>query len=811
MTEFGYIKPRKIVDEMKESYLDYAMSVIVSRALPDVRDGLKPVHRKILYAMWTMGLKHSAKYRKSATVVGEVLGKYHPHGDVAVYESLVRMAQDFSMRYTLVEGQGNFGSMDGDSAAAMRYTECKLSKITEEMLTQIEKETVNFVENYDQTQKEPAVLPAKLPNTLLNGTMGIAVGMATNIPPHNLGELIDSITYLIDNPKAVVEDLLQFVKGPDFPTGGMIFDTEAITQAYTTGKGPVLMRAKADIVERKEGQFNIVVTEVPFQVNKASLIEKIAHLVTDKKIDGIKDVRDESDKDGVRVVIELKKDAFPKKVLNRLYTLTQLQDKFYVNILALVDGIQPRVLNLKQVLEFYIKHRQEVVIRRTKYDLKKAKEREHILEGLSKALDHIDEVITVIKKSKTRDAARDNLIKKFKFTKIQAEAILDMRLSQLAALERKKIEDELKEIKKLIKELEAILKSKQRVLNVIKDELADLKERFADDRKTKVIKGKPDEFVPEDLIDKEDVIITLTRGGYIKSLPASTYKSQGRGGKGIIGMATKEEDVVENFFMANTHSDILFFTDSGKVFQLKAYEVPQASRTAKGNSIVNFLQLSPNEKVTAIIACDNTKESSYMAMVTSKGLVKKVKMNDFKKVRRSGLIAIKLKDDDKLKWVKPTSGKDELILITQKGQAIRFSESGIRSMGRTSMGVRGIRLKKDDKIVGMNVIDKDLKDKKPTLMIITENGYGKKTDLKNYKKQGRGGSGIKTAKITTRNGNIIRAMLVTEDNKEVIIVSEKGQVIRMKLKQVPNLGRSTQGVRVMRLKTSDKVASIACI
>ena len=809
--EFGYIKPRKIVDEMKESYLDYAMSVIVSRALPDVRDGLKPVHRRILYAMWDVGLKSSAKYRKSATVVGEVLGKYHPHGDVAVYESLVRMAQDFSMRYTLVDGQGNFGSMDGDSAAAMRYTECKMDKITEEMMVDIEKDTVNFIENYDQSHKEASVLPAKLPNALLNGTMGIAVGMATNIPPHNLGELIDAITYLIDNPKAIVEDLMQFVKGPDFPTGGVIFDKEAITQAYTTGKGPILMRAKADMVERKEGQFNIVITEVPFQVNKATLIEKIAHLVTDKKIDGIRDVRDESDKDGVRIVIELKKEAFPKKVLNRLYTLTQLQDKFYVNMLALVDGIQPRVLNLKQTLKYYIEHRQEVIVRRIKYELKKAKEREHILEGLSKALDHIDEVIAIIKKSKTRENARDNLIKRFKFTHIQAEAILDMRLSQLAALERKKIEDELRAIRKLIKELEAILKSKQKILNVIKEELADIKEKFADERKTKVIPGKVDEFVPEDLIDKENVVITLTRGGYIKSLPASTYKSQGRGGKGIIGMATREEDVVENFFMANTHSDILFFTDSGRVFQLKAYEVPQSSRTAKGNSIVNFLQLSADEKVTALIALDNTKDASYMAMVTAQGLVKKVKIDDLKKVRRSGLIAIKLKKDDKLKWVKPTSGKDEIILVTSMGQAIKFSESNIRPMGRTSMGVRGIRLKNDDKIVGMNVIDKKLQNKKPTLMIITENGHGKKTDLRQYKLQGRGGSGIKTAKVTSKNGNIVRAQVITEDDKEVIVISGKGQVIRMSIDGVPNLGRATQGVRVMRLKSGDKVASIACM
>lgn len=808
--DFGYIKPRKIVDEMQESYLDYAMSVIISRALPDVRDGLKPVHRRILYAMWNMGLKAGSKFRKSATVVGEVLGKYHPHGDIAVYDSMVRMAQDFAMRYPLISGQGNFGSMDGDTAAAMRYTEAKLSHISEEMLYDLEKETVDFVDNYDRTQKEPRVLPAKLPNILLNGTMGIAVGMATNIPPHNIGEVVDGLTFLIDHPKATISDLTSRVLGPDFPTGGLIFDKKEITQVYATGRGGIVMRARADIVEQKKGVFNIVINEIPYQVNKASLIEKIAELTRDKKIEGIKDIRDESDKEGVRVVIELKKEAFPRKVLNRLYTLTQLQDKFHVNMLALVDGIQPRVLNLKQTLECYIKHRQEVVTRRTKYDLKKAKERAHILEGLKKALDHISEIIKTIKKSKTKEIAHKNLVKQFRFTNIQAQAILDMRLSQLAALERKKIEDELKEKRRLIKELEAILKSPKKILGVIKKELLALKEKYADERKTKIIAGPVDEFTPEDLIPKEDVAITLTRGGYIKSLSPSIYKAQRRGGKGIIGMATREEDMVEHFFITSTHSDILFFTNSGKVFQLKAYEIPKSTRTAKGQSIVNFLQLSPNEKITALISLANYKKVKFLAMVTKNGLTKKVSTEDFAKVRRSGLIAIKLKKDDSLEWVKPTSGLNEIILVTKLGQSIRFSEKDVRPMRRVASGVKGIRLKKNDEIIGMDVIEKE-KVKDQTLLIITENGFGKKTDLKYYKKQRRSGSGIKTAKITSKNGNVVRAQILDPEDKEMIVISKKGQVIRVPLASVSELGRATQGVRVMRLKSGDKVASVACI
>lgn len=808
--EIGYIKSRPIVDEMQESYLDYAMSVIVSRALPDVRDGLKPVHRRILFAMWTLGLRHNAKFRKSATVVGEVLGKYHPHGDTAVYESMVRMAQDFSLRYPLVNGQGNFGSIDGDKAAAMRYTEAKLQKIADELLFDIDKDTVNFMDNFDQTQKEPIVLPAKIPSLLLNGTVGIAVGMATNIPPHNLGEIIDGAISLIDNPKGTVEDLMKYIKGPDLPTGGLIFNKKDITQAYATGKGSIVMRAKTDIQEQNNGTFNIIINEIPYQVNKATLVEKIASLVKDKKIDGIKDLRDESDKDGIRVVIELKKDAFPKKVLNRLFTLTQLQDKFHANMIALVDGIQPKVLNLKMMLEQYIKHRQEVVTRRAQFELRKAKERAHILEGLKKALDHIDEIISLIRKSKNKEEAHRNLVKKFKFTNRQTEAILEMKLSQLAALERQKIDDELKEKKALIKELEALLKSVKKILDLVKTELLEIKEKYADERRTKVISSPVDSFSTEDLVPKEDVLITLTKGGYIKSLPPETYKSQARGGKGVIGMATKEEDMVINFFVTNTHSDVLFFTNTGRVFQLKAYEIPKSTRTAKGQSIVNFLQLSGDETVTTILSLDNIKDAKFLVMVTKEGVIKKVKIEDLSNVRRSGLIACKIRKDDSLKWVRPTTGNDEIILISSRGMAIRFKEQDVRSMGRNASGVTGIKFKKkDDQIVGMGVISKS--HEKDKLMIITRNGYGKRTDLDQYRIQKRAGTGITTAKITPKNGEIIKGELVNEEIDEVIIISRNGQVIRIRIDQIPNLGRATQGVRVMRLKPDDKIASLATI
>ena len=811
--KIGRIKPRRIVEEMQESYLDYAMSVIISRALPDVRDGLKPVHRRILYAMWNIGLKSSAKYRKSATVVGEVLGKYHPHGDIAVYDSMVRMAQDFAMRYPLIDGQGNWGSIDGDSAAAMRYTECRLSKISEELLFDLEKETVNFVDNYDRSQKEPAILPAKLPNLLLNGTMGIAVGMATNIPPHNLGEVVDATCYLIDHSKATVKDLTKFIKGPDFPTGGLIFDKKEILHTYATGKGGIVMRGRAEIQESKKGQFNIIISEIPYQINKATLVAKIADLVKTKRLEGIKDIRDESSKEGIRINIELKREAYPKKILNRLYALTPLQEKYHVILLSLVDGIQPRILTLKEILEEYIKHRQEVVERRTKYDLKIAKERAHILEGLKIALDHLDAVIKLIKKSRNREKAHQNLVKKFKLTDIQAKAILEMKLHQLARLERKKIEDELKEKKDLIKKLLAILKSPKKILKIIKDELLDLKKKYGDERRTKVIASPAGKFKPEELIPEENIAIALTRGGYIKSLAESIYKAQARGGKGVIGMATREEDVVEHFLVTSSHSDILFFTNTGKVFQLKAYEIPKSTRVARGQSLVNFLSLRPDEKVTAVIPLGPKKKSEikFLAMVTKNGLVKKVKIEDFSKVRRSGLIALKLKRNDTLEWVNSTSGKDEIMIITAQGQAIRFKEQDIRAMGRAAAGVKGIKLKKNDKVVGMATINTKLKMQNTKLLTISENGYGKQTELRYYKKQKRGGSGIKTAKVTKKTGDIVAAKVITPDLEEIIVISKKGQVIRTKIKDISTMGRATQGVRIMRLTDGDKVASVAYV
>ncbi len=815
-TAYGLIEPLSIVDEMKKSYLDYAMSVIVSRALPDVRDGLKPVHRRILYAMWSIGLKPNAKFRKSATVVGEVLGKYHPHGDAAVYDSMVRMAQDFSLRYPLVNGQGNFGSMDGDGAAAMRYTEAKLTPITEEMLLDIEKNTVDFVPNFDGSHKEPKVLPAKLPNLLLNGTMGIAVGMATNIPPHNLRELAQAIVHLIDNPEASVENLMEFIGGPDFPTGGIIYNKKDILQAYSTGKGGIVVRGKAEIIETRGNKYQIIITEIPYQVNKANLVEKIADLVRNKKIDGIKDLRDESDKEGVRIVIDLKKDTYPKKILNSLYKHTQLQETFHVNMLALVDGIQPKVLTLKMVLEEYIKHREEVVKKRTQFDLDKARARAHILEGLMIALNNIDAVIKTIKSSRDRETAKNNLMKKFKLSELQANAILDMKLATLANLERLKIETELKEKKKLIKKLEAILKSRSKMLKIIKDEITGLAEKYGDERRTKIISRGVKEFAVEDLIPNEETVIMMTRDGYIKRLPPDTFKVQGRGGKGVIGLTTKEEDSVEFMFTNMTHNDVLFFTTRGRVFQLKVHEIPQASRTAKGHAIVNFLQLTSEEKVTAILPLDKIAKSKYLFFATEKGLVKKVKIDAFSNVRRSGLIAIKIKEDDKLIWAKPTSGDDHIQLITAQGQSIRFKEEDVREMGRSAAGVIGIRLKKDDAVIGMGVIKtKKEKLKKYQVLSIMEQGFGKRTPLSLYKVQGRGGSGIKTAKVTAKTGKLTNAFVVNIEkmkDKDLIIISEKGQVIRLPFKSVKELGRDTQGVRLMRFKdTGDKVASVTWV
>lgn len=811
----GKLEARPIVTEMQESYLDYAMSVIVSRALPDVRDGMKPVHRRILYAMWDLGLRAGSKYRKSATVVGEVLGKYHPHGDSAVYESMVRMAQYFSLRYRLVDGQGNFGSMDGDSAAAMRYTEARLAKISDEMLSDIEKNTVDFMPNYDGSRNEPTVLPAKLPNLLLNGTVGIAVGMSTSIPPHNLNELMNAIHHLIEHPDADVEDLMEFVHGPDFPTGGIIYNQKDILQAYATGKGPIVMRAKTEIIEEK-GVNKIIVTEIPFQVNKADLITRIADLARDKKIEGIRDLRDESDKEGVRIVIELKRDAYPKKVLNRLFTATDLQTSFPVNMLALIDGLQPRVLNLKSILEEYIKYRQIVVRRRTQFDLDKAKDRAHILEGLKIAVDNIDAVIKIIKKSADKDEAKINLMKRFKLSERQSIAILEMKLQQLANLERLKIEDELKEKRKLIKELQAILGSQKRILAIIVEEGKALVEKYGDERKTEVQKGAVGEFSQEDLIPNEACIVMITRDGYIKRVPPETFRKQGRGGKGVVGLTTKEEDTVEHLFSTMTHADLLFFTTRGRAFQLKAYDVPVSSRTAKGNAIVNFLQLGPDEKVSAVMSMADLKSSGakFLVMLTHNGIIKKVELDNFVDVRRSGLIAIKLKAGDKLQWVQSTSGDDDVLLVSQNGQCIRYKEKKLRPMGRNASGVRGMRLKGTDKIAGLSILFEGKADKNEQLLVVMQNGFGKRTPLKEFRIQGRGGSGVKAAKVTDKTGKIVSTFVVNakRENEDVIIMSEKGQVIRLPLKAVSVIGRATQGVRLMRFKApNDKVASVTFV
>ncbi|PIP26809.1 MAG: DNA gyrase subunit A [Candidatus Moranbacteria bacterium CG_4_9_14_3_um_filter_40_7] len=807
----GTINPREITQEVQQSYLDYAMSVIVARALPDVRDGLKPVHRRILYSMWNTGLRANTKFRKSATVVGEVLGKYHPHGDVAVYDSLVRMAQDFSLRYPLIKGQGNFGSMDGDSAAAYRYTEAKLSGIAEEMLIDIEKNTVNFVPNFDGQHQEPTVLPSNLPQLLLNGSMGIAVGMATNIPPHNLGELIDGVCFLIDNPKTSIEELMDIIPGPDFPTGGIIYNKKDVLEAYRDGRGKIITRAKAEILENKAGSFQIIITEMTYATNKASLIENLANLVHDGKILGIRDLRDESDKDGVRLVVELKKDAYPQKVLNKLYTLTDLQKNFGVNMLALVDGIEPKVLNLKSILEYYIQHREQVVRRRTRFDLDKTRDRAHILEGLKKALDHIDAIISVIKKSATREIAHANLMKRFKFSDKQTTAILEMKLQTLAGLERKKIEDELKEKLALIKELESILKSEKKIYSIIKDELLRVKAKFGDERKTRVIKSAIGEFRQEDLIPNEEAIITITEKGYIKRMNPSVYRVQKRGGKGVMGAVTKEEDAIKKVIGIMTHDNLLFFTNSGKVFQTKAYEIPESSRVAKGQSIVNFLQLATEETVTAIVAFNKDDNFKYLLMTTETGTVKKCPLLEFENVRRSGLLAIKLAPSDALRWVEATTGNDEIVITTSGGQAIHFREKDVRPMGRTAAGVRGIKLKKDDKVIGMNTVFKNQKGNQ--LLAISENGFGKRTLLNLYKIQNRGGSGIKTANVTSKTGRLIGANIVNIDEIEtdLILSSEKGQIIRIPLKSVPELGRSTQGVRVMKPQSGDKVSAITVL
>jgi DNA gyrase subunit A len=818
--EIGYVKPREITEEMRESYIDYAMSVIISRALPDVRDGLKPVHRRILYAMHEMGLGPAARYRKSAAVTGFCMGAFHPHGDAPIYEALVRMAQDFSLRYPLIDGQGNFGSLDSDPPASQRYTECRFSKIGEEMLSDIDKNTVDFLDNYDGTRKEPQVLPSPLPQLLLNGSLGIAVGMATNIPPHNLTEIVDALIYQIDHPKVTTEDLFKFIKGPDFPTGGLIYDRKEIISAYSQGKGPIVVRGKAEIVEReKTGRLQIVITEIPFQVQKSTLIEQFANLVQEKKIEGIRDIRDESDKEGLRIVMDLQREAFPQKILNRLYKFTDLQKTFHLNLLALVEGIQPKVLNLPELLYYYLLHRKEVVFKRTKFDLEKAKERAHILEGLDKCLAKIDAVIKTIKNSANREEAQKNLMRSFKLTQIQATAILETRLAALAKLERKRVEEELALKKKAIKELTAILKSPQKIKEVVKKELSSLKERFGDERKTRLVPQKVGELALEDLIPQEETIITLTKGGYIKRMNPSAYRIQKRGGRGIVGMKTMQDDIVEHFLVAKTHDSLFFFTDSGKVFKTPVYEIPEGQRLARGRGLLNFLEISAQEKVLSLIPLGKEDQElgiKYLAMVTKGGIIKKTKVQEFENVRRSGILAITLKKGDVLKKVSKIGEKDELILVTKKGQAIRSKSRDVREMGRQAAGVKGIRLKGGDEVVEMEVIrhqDPEIKDqkRKEYLLVVTENGFGKKSDLKEYRLQSRGGTGIKTAKITSKTGNLVASATLTGEEEDLIVISQKGQVIRTKIGSVPRLSRSTQGVRIMRLEEGDRVASATCI
>jgi len=993
----GKVEPREIVQEMRGSYLDYAMSVIVARALPDVRDGLKPVHRRILYAMHEDGLTHTARYRKSATVIGSVLGRYHPHGDLAVYDAMARMAQDFSLRYPLVDGQGNWGcftkdtkvkltdgrslsfgdlvkeqkqgkrhwtfsfntkeqtievaeitkprltrrnahlveveldngakirctpdhrfmlrngtyqeaqylqeqdslmplylkryegvkdrnlkdyemvlqpfrrtllaqakqhnhkvvrvstlrkkedvyditvgpwhnfaldagvfvhnSIDGDEPAAYRYTESKMKHMGEFMLQDIGKETVNFVENYDGTRMEPVVLPSPVPQLLLNGTLGIAVGMATNIPPHNLGELLDALDHLMKNPKATTEDLCEFVKGPDFPTGGTIFNRREIISSYALGKGPVVMRGKVDVVE-DEKKPQIIITEIPYQVTKSTLVEQFAKLVQDKKIDGIRDIRDESDKDGLRIAFDLQRDAHPQKIINRLYKFSDLQKTFHLNLLALVDGIQPKVLSLVEILQAFLEHRRDVVTRRSLYELKKAKEREHILEGLHKCLANIDKVIKLIRGANDRDDAKTKLMKAFKLSELQANAILDMRLAQLAKLERQKIEDELKEVRAAIKELESILASKKRIDEVIKKEFAEAREMFGDERKTKVHVQGVGEIAEEDLVPQEETIITLTQGGYIKRINPATYKLQKRGGKGIVGMKTVSDDIIEHFLYCNTHDSLMVFTDSGKVFSLPVYEIPEGTRVAKGRGLLNFVELSPQDKVLNLFALGKSSPSAvglgkkdsvegvkYIVMLTKNGLVKKTPLEDFTNVRKSGLIAISLKKGDELRTVRKSAGEDQIIVTTRKGQSIRFKEQDARSMGRTAAGTHAIKLKKDDQVVGMDVVSEQKQEDEKAggnyLLILTENGYGKRTHLKEYRVQTRGGSGIKTANITPKTGNLVYAKVLQGDEEDLIVISRKGQVIRTAIADIAKISRSTQGVRVMKLDEGDKVASAA--
>lgn len=820
MADIGKLQPIDITQEVKKAYLDYAMSVIVQRALPDVRDGLKPVHRRILFAMHELGLRRTSKYSKSAKIVGEVMGKYHPHGDMPIYDALVRLAQDFSMRYPLIDGQGNFGSMDGDPPAAMRYTEARMATLTDEMLSDIEKETVKFRPNFDGTLDEPTFLPSKLPNLLLMGSEGIAVGMATKIPPHNLGEVIDAVNFMINKTKVTnepnfsvssettVDELLEFIKGPDFPTAGAIYDAEEIKNVYTTGRGRILIRGKADIEEIGQGKSAIIITELPYQVNKALLVARIAELVKEKKIEGISDLRDESDRHGVRVVVELKRDSSPKRVLNALFKFTSLQTTFSANIVALVDDT-PQTLNLKTILEEYIKHRYLVVKKRSEFELRQAKARLHILEGLKIAVENLDAVIKTIRESKTQEDAKKNLMTKFKLSDLQATAILDLQLRRLAALERQKIEDEFNIVKETIAYLEDLLGHPEKILGVIKDESNYIKEKYADARRTKVYKGKVGEFSEEDLIPNEPTVITLTTTGYIKRQSLTSFRTQQRGGKGVKGMTTKDEDGIMNIRYAMTHDNLLFFTNKGKVYQTKAYEIDESSRTSKGTAIINLINIESEEKVESFITYTKVDKFKFVFLTTRNGTVKKTPGSEFANIRKSGIVAIKLDKGDELVWSNPTTGDDDIFVFTRNGKCIRFPEGLVRPLGRATRGVRGIKLSGDDKVVGMDVVKKGAN---PELLTIMENGYGKKTVVKEFNSQSRGGMGVKIAEVTTKTGKVASSQVIPPECKEVIITSHKGQVVRLDINSIPTLSRATQGVILMRFsKENDGVSSITCV
>lgn len=801
MNNMGNVLPVDISNEMKKSYIDYAMSVIVGRALPDVRDGLKPVHRRILYSMHELGLTPEKGYRKCARIVGDVLGKYHPHGDTAVYDALVRMAQDFSQRYPLVDGHGNFGSIDGDSAAAMRYTEAKMQKITLQLIRDINKNTVDFIPNFDGEEEEPSVVPSRFPNLLVNGSSGIAVGMATNIPPHNLTEVINGINMLIDNPEVSILELMTQIKGPDFPTYGHIMGINGIRRAYETGRGKVVLRAKADIEEVK-GRHRIIVTEIPYQVNKAKLIENIADLVKDKKINGISDLRDESDRDGLRVVIELKRDANPNVILNQLYKHTKLQDTFGIIMLALVNG-EPRVLNLKQILEYYVEFQKEIIRRRTKFDLDKAEARAHILQGLKIALDHIDEVIKLIRSSKSTSEAKEGLINKFNLSEKQAVAILDMKLQRLTGLERDKIEEEYAKLVELIQHLREILASDELVLKIIKEELDEIKIKFGDERRSKLVKDETNDIDIEDLIEERDVVITLTHDGYVKRLPVDTYSSQRRGGRGIQAMTTKEDDFVEHIFTTTTHNDLLFFTNKGRVYQLRAYQVPEAGRTAKGTNLINLLPLDSSEKIQAVLYLNNFDPDNYLVMGTKKGIIKKTSLDKYSNIRKNGLNAITLKDDDELISVRPTDGDSEIIYVTRRGYAIRFSEKDVRPLGRTASGVKAINLREDDEVVSMEVAKSN-----EELLVVSENGFGKRTPINEYTLQKRSGKGVITYKISDKTGEVVGARLV-DDNDEIMLINSNGIAIRINVSDISTTSRNAMGVTLMKKTDDEKVVTMA--